>query len=66
MAVPCGKRFPLEGLAVQPRAEMSGQAKGITWVVQATGMRAANRAKLSRHRCETRRCSPVRCGIRAG
>jgi hypothetical protein len=30
----------LEGLTVQPRAEASGQAKWITWVVRATGMRA--------------------------
>lgn len=29
----------LEGLTVQPRAEASGQAKWITWVVRATGMR---------------------------
>jgi hypothetical protein len=30
----------LEGLSVQPCAEASGQAKWITWVVRATGMRA--------------------------
>lgn len=30
----------LDGLTVQPRAETSGQAKWITWVVRATGMRA--------------------------
>jgi hypothetical protein len=30
----------LEGLTVQPRAEVSGQAKWITWVVRATGMHA--------------------------
>ncbi|MGH3827355.1 MAG: hypothetical protein ACRDQX_09305 [Pseudonocardiaceae bacterium] len=30
----------LEGVTVQPRAEVSGQAKWITWVVRATGMRA--------------------------
>ncbi len=30
----------LEGLTVQPRAETSGQAKWITWVVRATGLRA--------------------------
>ena len=29
----------LEGLTVQPRPEASGQAKWITWVVRATGMR---------------------------
>jgi hypothetical protein len=28
----------LEGMTVQPRAEASGQAKWITWVVRATGM----------------------------
>ena len=30
----------LEGLTVQPRAETSGQAKWITWVVRANGMHA--------------------------
>jgi hypothetical protein len=30
----------LEGLTVQPRAEASGQAKWISWVVRTTGMRA--------------------------
>lgn len=28
----------LEGMTVQPRAEVSGQAKWITWVIRATGM----------------------------
>jgi hypothetical protein len=32
----------LEGLTVQPRAETSGQAKWITWVVRATGLRAVD------------------------
>jgi hypothetical protein len=32
----------LEGVTVQPRAETSGQAKWITWVVRATGMHAVN------------------------
>jgi hypothetical protein len=32
----------LEGLTVQPRAEASGQAKWITWVVRATGMLPVN------------------------
>jgi hypothetical protein len=32
----------LEGLTVQPRAETSGQAKWITWVVRATGLRAVH------------------------
>lgn len=32
----------LEGVTVQPRAETSGQAKWITWVVRATGMRAVS------------------------
>jgi len=32
----------LEGLSVQPRAESTGQAKWITWVVRATGMRAVD------------------------
>jgi hypothetical protein len=30
----------LDGMTVQPRAEVSGQAKWITWVVRATGMTA--------------------------
>ena len=30
----------LEGMTVQPRAEASGQAKWLTWVVRATGMTA--------------------------
>jgi hypothetical protein len=30
----------LEGMTVQPRAETSGQAKWITWVIRATGMAA--------------------------
>lgn len=34
----------LEGLTVQPRAETSGQAKWITWVVRATGMKAPGSA----------------------
>jgi hypothetical protein len=32
----------LEGLTVQPRADVSGQAKWITWVIRATGMRAVH------------------------
>lgn len=32
----------LEGLTVQPRAETSGQAKWITWVVRASGLRAVD------------------------
>lgn len=38
----------LDGLTVQPRAEMSGQAKWITWVVQATGMRAVEASAAGR------------------
>lgn len=34
----------LEGLTVQPRAESSGQAKWITYVVRATGLRAVDAA----------------------
>lgn len=34
----------LEGLTVQPRAEASGQAKWVTWVVRATGLRAVDSA----------------------
>ncbi|MGH3827254.1 MAG: hypothetical protein ACRDQX_08785, partial [Pseudonocardiaceae bacterium] len=30
----------LEGMTVQPRAEVSGQAKWLTWVVRAVGMGA--------------------------
>lgn len=29
----------LEGVTIQPRAEASGQAKWITWVIRATGLR---------------------------
>jgi hypothetical protein len=32
----------LDGLTVQPRAEASGQAKWITWVIRASGMRAVD------------------------
>jgi hypothetical protein len=32
----------LEGLTVQPRAESSGQAKWIIWVIRATGLRAVD------------------------
>ncbi|MBV8992297.1 MAG: hypothetical protein JO287_01015 [Pseudonocardiales bacterium] len=35
----------LEGLTVQPRAETSGQAKWITWVIRATGMHAVGEQK---------------------
>ncbi|MGH3716822.1 MAG: hypothetical protein ACRDT4_25690 [Micromonosporaceae bacterium] len=42
----------LEGLTVQPRAEASGQAKWITWVIRATGMRAVNRG--SSKGCDTK------------
>ncbi|MEV4317816.1 hypothetical protein [Actinocrispum sp. NPDC049592] len=38
----------LEGLTVQPRAEASGQAKWVTWVVRATGMRAVDAPATSR------------------
>lgn len=38
----------LEGLTVQPRAEAVGQAKWITWVYRATGMRAVNSANGSK------------------
>jgi hypothetical protein len=34
----------LEGLTVQPRAETSGQAKWITWVVRASGMKSPGAA----------------------
>jgi hypothetical protein len=34
----------LEGMTVQPRAEASGQAKWITWVFRAEGMRSPNAA----------------------
>jgi len=38
----------LEGLTVQPRAETSGQAKWITWVVRATSMRAVDAPATTR------------------
>ena len=34
----------LEGMTVAPRAEASGQAKWITWVIRATGMAAPGAA----------------------
>jgi hypothetical protein len=37
----------LEGLTIQPRAEASGQAKWITWVVRASGMRPVSTATTS-------------------
>ena len=37
----------LEGMTVQPRAETSGQAKWITWVVRAAGMRAPGGASVN-------------------
>jgi hypothetical protein len=37
----------LEGMTVQPRAEASGQAKWITWVIRATGMSAPGAAATS-------------------
>src|SRR5919205_1702000 len=37
----------LEGMTVAPRAEASGQAKWITWVVRATGMRPVDTAAVS-------------------
>jgi hypothetical protein len=39
----------LEGMTVQPRAEASGQAKWITWVVRATGMAAPEPAGGGKH-----------------
>lgn len=38
----------LEGLTVQPRAEASGRAKWITWVVRATGLRAVDAPSTGR------------------
>lgn len=38
----------LEGMTVQPRAETSGQAKWITWVIRATGMTAPATASKPR------------------
>jgi hypothetical protein len=37
----------LEGMTVAPRAEVSGQAKWITWVIRATGMSAPGTAVSS-------------------
>src|ERR1700761_6587445 len=42
----------LEGMTVQPRAEVSGQAKWITWVVRATGMTAPTAAKSGTRRAD--------------
>ncbi|MBV9011107.1 MAG: hypothetical protein JO272_03485 [Pseudonocardiales bacterium] len=37
----------LEGMTAQPRAEASGQAKWITWVIRATGMTTPSTAATS-------------------
>jgi hypothetical protein len=44
----------LEGMTVQPRAEASGQAKWLTWVVRAVGMTApgVTSGTLDDHRAE--------------
>lgn len=42
----------LEGMTVAPRAEASGQAKWITWVIRATGMAAPTTASKSAGRSE--------------
>ena len=39
----------LEGMTVQPRAEASGQAKWITWIVRATGMSAPDTGAITKH-----------------
>ncbi|MBV8997387.1 MAG: hypothetical protein JO287_27660 [Pseudonocardiales bacterium] len=39
----------LEGMTVQPRAEASGQAKWVTWVVRAVGMAAPDTAAMGKH-----------------
>jgi len=39
----------LECMTVQPRAEASGQAKWITWIVRATGMAAPDTGATSKH-----------------
>ncbi len=45
----------LEGMTVQPRAETSGQAKWITWVIRATGMTApAAAGKATARAAETK------------
>jgi hypothetical protein len=43
----------LEGLTVQPRAEVSGQAKWITWVIRATGMTAPTAGKAGTRSADT-------------
>lgn len=43
----------LEGMTVQPRAEVSGQAKWITWVVRATGMAAPMAGKSRARQADT-------------
>jgi hypothetical protein len=37
----------LDGMTVAPRAEVSGQAKWITWTIRATGMRSPGTARSS-------------------
>jgi hypothetical protein len=44
----------LEGMTVQPRAETSGQAKWITWVIQATGMAAPSGASKTTRTADTK------------
>jgi hypothetical protein len=43
----------LEGMTVQPRAEVSGQAKWITWVIRATGMAAPTAGKSGTRQADT-------------
>jgi hypothetical protein len=43
----------LEGMTVRPHAEVSGQAKWITWVIRATGMTAPSAAKSPGRQADT-------------
>jgi hypothetical protein len=43
----------LEGMTVQPRAEVSGQAKWITWVIRATGMATPTAGKAGTRSADT-------------
>ena len=44
----------LEGMTVAPRAEASGQAKWITWVIRATGMAAPSATSKPAGRSESK------------
>ena len=54
----------LEGMTVQPRAEVSGQAKWITWVIRATGMTAPGAGSRT-DKSASQTASEARSGVKA-